>query len=271
MQNQPFLVFDSPVLKGIDGVVGFELLSRFAARVDYRTNTLTLASSLPASWIQNVNPTPFSYRSRQPQVAGAIDGMPGALAIDTGNSGVIDINTPFAKEHNLWTYYHAAKPKRGELIGVGGSVKFANVIIRRLQLGTATLKNVPGDLTTATAGIEAHPGFAANVGEGVFRNFIFVLDYANQHLYFAPGGISDMSGVVLARDGKRIVVRQVRTRLAHRAGVRVGMTLTRLNRKPVKASDLSAVQAALHGQPGSTVDVVFDGTKHVKLVLLNYL
>jgi C-terminal processing protease CtpA/Prc len=100
---------------------------------------------------------------------------------------------------------------------------------------------------------------------------MFALDYAHQHLYFGPGGISDMSGVVLARDGNRIVVRQVRTHLASRAGVRVGMTLTSVNGRPVSAADLAGVEAALRGQQGNTVNVVFNGNKHVKLVLLNYL
>ncbi|HEY7993981.1 MAG TPA: retropepsin-like aspartic protease, partial [Candidatus Eremiobacteraceae bacterium] len=108
MRDQPFIVIDSSVLGGIDGIVGFELLSRFAARIDYRTNTLTLASSLPQTWVEGVEPTPFVFRSRAPQIEGSIDAFPGSLVVDTGNSGVLDVNAPFAKAHDLWTYYHAA-------------------------------------------------------------------------------------------------------------------------------------------------------------------
>lgn len=271
MRNQPFLVLDSPILKGIDGVLGYELLSRFSVRVDYRTNTLTLASSLPASWTNGVAATPFSFRSRQPAVAGAIDGIPALLSIDTGNSGVLDVNAPFATQHRLWAYYHAPKPRRGSLAGVGGSVASADVTIRHLRIGTAALQNVHADLTAATRGIEAHPAIAANAGEGVFRNFTFVLDYAHQRLYFEPGGIQDMSGVILARSGDRIVVREVRTHTAMRSGVRPGMTLTALNGRSVSGRDFTAVQAALQGEPGRKVDLTFDGRKHVKLMLLDYL
>lgn len=271
MRNQAFLVLDIPFLKGIDGIVGFELLSRFAARIDYTTNTVTLAAAAPASWTKNVAATPFTFRSHQPQVDGAIDAFPGALTIDTGNSGVLDINSPFAARHDLWTYYHADTAKNHDLVGVGGKVKSADVTVRRLRIGSALLENVHGDLTHATSGIEAHPGFAANVGQGVFRNFSFVLDYPHDVLYFAPGGIRDMSGVLFERNGERIVVRQLRTHLAMRAGVRVGMTLTDVNGKPVTARDLAAVEAALQGKPGSKVDLVFDGRKRVRLMLLNYL
>lgn len=210
MRNQPFLVLDTPLLKGIDGIVGFELLSRFGARIDYRTNTLTLVASVPNAWKDGVAATPFTFRSHQPQVAGAIDAFPATLTIDTGNSGDLDINAPFALRHHLWTYYHAANPKHGSLVGVGGRVPTSNVTVRRLQLGAATLQNVHGDLTQATRGIEAHPAIAANVGEGVFRNFTFVLDYSRGQLFFGPGGIQDRSGVEFASIGDRIVVRNIR-------------------------------------------------------------
>lgn len=272
MRNQPFLVLDTPVLKGIDGIVGFELLSRFAVRIDYRTNALVMASSVPNSWVTGVRPTPFVFRSRAPQIAGSIDAFPGQLIIDTGNSGVLDVNAPFASAHDLWAYYHAAKPTAGSLAGVGGAVVSSNITVRKLRLGSATLENVYGDLTQAASGVEADPSFAANLGEGVFRNFTFVLDYAHQQVYFAPRGIHDMSGVLFARRGNSIIVRQVLTHRAQRAGVRVGMILTSLNGQTVDGRDLAAVRALLQDkQPGTAVEMVFDRTKHVTLDLLNYL
>jgi hypothetical protein len=271
MRDQPFLILNTPLLKGIDGIVGYEMLSRFAARIDYRTNTLWLASSLPHSWIAGAPATPFTFVSRQPEVPGSIDGFQGLLTIDTGNSGTLDVNTPFALAHDLWSFYGAAKAKFGSLAGVGGKVLSSNIVVRRLHIGAAILHHVYGDLTRATAGVEANPAVAANAGEGIFRNYTFVLDYPDQRLYFAPGGISDESGVLLERRGNRIVVRQVRTNSASRAGVRPGMTLTSINGKPVTGRDLQAVQSALRGQPGSRVELVFDGRVRAKLTLRNYL
>jgi hypothetical protein len=132
--------------------------------------------------------------------------------------------------------------------------------------------NVHGDLTQATAGVEANPSFAANLGEGIFRNFTFVLDYAHQRVYFAPGGIYDESGVLFTRVGDRIVVQALRTRYARAAGVRVGMTLTSLNGRTVDGRDLAAVRALLQDQePGTTVEMIFDGSKRVKLTFVDYL
>lgn len=271
LRNQPFLVLDSNVLGGVDGVVGWEILSRFATRIDYATNTLSLAPAMPASWTENATPVPFVFDETHPQISGSIDGFDGALTIDTGSSGVLDINAPFAHRNNLLAFYHAAKPSHGSLAGVGGVVLASNVTVRSFHLGTAALSNVAATITEASSGVEADPSVAANVGEGIFRNFTFVLDYPNQRLYFEPGGITDMSGILLGTTGHRIVVTKVVTNSARRAGVRTGATLTSLNGKPVTAADFDRVRASLQGPPGGNVLLAFDGKKPVKLTLLPYL
>jgi hypothetical protein len=50
------------------------------------------------------------------------------------------------------------------------------------------------------------------------------------------------------------------------------MTLTSLNGRTVAGQDLSAVLAKLQDQrPGTIVEMVFDGTKHVTIAFLDYL
>jgi hypothetical protein len=271
LRDQPFLVLDSSVLGGVDGVVGYELLARFAARIDYRTNTLWLASAVPAAWIADAPANPFVFDATQPQIDGSIDGFPGAMTIDTGNSGVLDINTPFAKQHDLWNFYRASKPKNGSLAGVGGAVATSDVTVRTFELGTAVLSNVSADLTMAAIGVEANSSVAANVGEGVFRNFTFVLDYPHQRLYFAPGGLADASGILFEAVGDRIVVTKTITATAKRAGIRTGMTLTSLDGQTVRARDLASVRTALQGPYGKHVRLVFDATTTATIELIDYL
>jgi hypothetical protein len=189
MRNQPFLVLNTSLLSGIDGVMGFELLSRFAAQVAYSTHTLTLRSSLGASWTEGVA-APLLFETTNIELPGAIEGIPGAMVIDTGNSGGTFVNSPFAERHHLWTYYHAAKPSAGGG-GVGGAVDFAPVTICGLSVSSIILHDVYGTLTRATRGFEAHPEIAANVGESVLRNFDLVFDYAHQRMYLTRGGIGD--------------------------------------------------------------------------------
>ena len=85
MRDQPFVVLDlgdGPV----DGIIGYELLARFAARIDFAHGRVELARD-----VRELNPSGTAVRmvfdDRQPQVDGALDGIPGAITIDTGSVG----------------------------------------------------------------------------------------------------------------------------------------------------------------------------------------
>ena len=273
MRNQPFMILDfGKLLQGIDGILGYELLSRFAARIDYRTDTLQLAAALPSSWTAGARATSFVFRERQPQVSGVIDGIPAAMTIDTGSTSTFDINTPFAREHELWKRYKAEMSSKVGFVGVGGGIKIAPISVSSLRIGNLTLSNVDATLTKASAGFESDPSFAANVGEGVFRCSTLILDYAHQRIFFAPGGLQDRSGMTLAARGHGIVVTAVRRGSpVAQSGVLAGMWLSRLNGAAVAANDLVWVRAQLRGTPGSQVTLTFNGSKRKKIFLRNYL
>jgi S1-C subfamily serine protease len=70
----------------------------------------------------------------------------------------------------------------------------------------------------------------------VFRQSTLVLDYAHQRIYFAPGGLRDRSGLVLAARGRDIIVAAVhRGAPASASGIAAGMRLTTIDGRPVNA------------------------------------
>lgn len=272
MHDQPFLIIDlGPVAKGIDGILGYELLARFAARIDYVHDTLQLAAHAPAAWIAGASPTRFAFNERQPQFAGTIDGISSILTIDTGSMGDVDVNTPFARRYDLWKRYDAPPPKTA-FYGVGGGVKASPITVKSLRMGTVQLSNVPANLALTSDGVEADPSFDANLGEAVFRQFTLVLDYRNQRLYFTPGGLHDRSGMTISAQGGALVVESVhRGSQAQRAGVLAGMRLTSINGTAVTARDLDRVRTLLNGPSGTHVALVVNGTRHLRIRLTNYL
>jgi Aspartyl protease len=271
MRNQPFLVIDfGKLLKGIDGILGYELLARFPARIDYRSETLQLAGSLPTDWIADARGAPFTFRERQPQTAGAIDGLPAQLTIDTGSNGTLDINTPFAVAHDLWKRYNARAPKLA-YAGAGGGVKASQVQIKTVRVGAVTRTGVDATLAQATAGFESDPSFAANVGEGIFRSSTLILDYPHRRLYFAPGGLHDRAGLSLSAKDGSIVVDSVHPGSPAASGILAGMRLTSIDGKAVNASDLTMVEQTLSERPGTRHALVFNGNLHRSLILRNYL
>jgi hypothetical protein len=186
MRNQPFMILDfGKLLPGIDGILGAELLSRFAARIDYVHHTLQLSAHLHPQWITNARKAAFVFNGRIPQVTGTIDGIPAQLAIDTGDTGSLEVTSPYVRAHDLVKRLHARDLKRSNS-GVGGSVKVLFGDVKVLRLGSFETQGVLASLAFASAGFDADPSIAAGVGEGVFRRCTLVLDYAHQQLYFAP-------------------------------------------------------------------------------------
>jgi len=184
VRDQPFLVLDLGSTAGFDGIVGYELFARFAARLDFAHETLELAADVRELGGRGVG-VPMTFDERQPQVDGALDGIPAVVTIDTGSISGADVNAPFVREHDLIARYHAA-PATDALYGVGGVVRASAARAAELRLGSLRIRDVPLQLTAATAGAESNPTVAVNLGDEVLRRYALVLDYRGGTIRFEP-------------------------------------------------------------------------------------
>jgi len=182
MRDQPFLVLDLGKNIPFDGIVGYELLARFAVRLDFAHERYEIAADGQA-FSQPGTDVPMIFDERQPQVDGVLDGIPGAMTIDTGSASTLDVNAPFVLAHDLRTKYHAIDVG-SPIGGVGGAVHAYAARADELRLGTVRFTNVPMLLTDASSGAEANPTVAANVGDQVMRRYNLVLDYRRNVVRF---------------------------------------------------------------------------------------
>jgi hypothetical protein len=182
VRDQPFLVLDLGPSAPFDGILGYELFARFAARIDFARHTLELAPSETAFGTRGTA-VPMVFDDRQPQVSGAIDGLPAALTIDTGSDEAVDVNTPFVRAHRLDRVYHVT-PRGMLFYGVGGGVDGWRATARELRLGNVVVHDVRLALTDARAGVEMDPSIGANVGDQVLHRFTIVFDYRHALLRF---------------------------------------------------------------------------------------
>jgi predicted aspartyl protease len=178
MRRQPFMIlsFDD-LLPDIDGIVGAEMLSRFAARLDFKSGILELARTAPLAWSRGATVSPIAFDKNTPDIAGLVDGFDGRFTLDTGSDGSLDINAPFAAKNRLYTRYNAKQ--NGKLGGVGGTVQTARVTLKSLTIGNSTLTNVAATLAYPAAGsVSDDPTVAGNIGESVLRRWnVMVFDY----------------------------------------------------------------------------------------------
>ncbi len=185
MRDQPFLVLDLGKNIPFDGIIGYELLARFAVRLDFVHERYAIAADARALGEQPGTDVAMVFDDRQPQIAGSLDGIPGAMTIDTGSASVLDVNAPFVAAHDLRTKYHAVD-SGFPIGGVGGQVHAYVARAEELRLGAVRFQDVPLLLTDATAGAEANPTVAANVGDRVLRRYNLVLDYRRNIVRFEP-------------------------------------------------------------------------------------
>ncbi len=184
LRDQPFIVLDLGKNIPFDGIIGYELLARFAVRLDFAHERFEIAADGRAFDAPGID-VPMTLDDRQPQVDGSLDGIPGTMTIDTGSESALDVNAPFVLAHDLRAKYHAVD-SGFPIAGVGGQVHAYVGRAEELRLGAVRFTDVPLLLTDAAAGAEANPTVAANVGDRVLRRYNLMLDYRRNNIRFEP-------------------------------------------------------------------------------------
>jgi len=183
MKQQSFMVLPlGGLLPGIDGIVGAELLSRFATQFDFDRRMMSLAPVPPALWSKDAVVSQIGFAKNMPDSPAAIDSMPGRFTLDTGAVGSVDVNEPFANANHLYTRY-ATGAKPGHVTGIGGTVQTARITLANFSLGRLTVRSVPATLAYASGGVTSDPTIAGNIGEIFFQRFALItFEYSTRTL-----------------------------------------------------------------------------------------
>jgi hypothetical protein len=267
-----------PAIEGIsvDGMVGFELIRRFATRIDYAARTITFTDPARFDPAGAGDPTPFVFYDHLPQVAGFIDDLPARLDIDTGSRSEIDVTSPFVAAHALRARFpHGVTAVTGW--GVGGKVASYVVRLPSLTLGDQTADGPVADLDDAHGGSFSDSNFDGNVGGGFLKRFTVTLDYAHQILWLKPlvpppadAGAFDRAGLwINAAPGGYLVVDVSPGGPAAQAGLAAGDLVTAIDGRPARAARLSEARAFLRSAPaGSRVALTLGAPGPSRTVIL---
>lgn len=247
MRGQPLIILPDGSFDA-DGIVGYELLARFAARLDMTRGTLELAARASAFGPAQAL-THFEYFDRQPQVAGALDRIAGPLTIDTGSSLTAAVPASQVRRNHLIARLHATVATYAR--DVGGRYPIYLVRARQLRIGPATIDEPLLDLLTRID-LTDDPAILANAGDGMLRRWVLVFDYAHQTIDLRPGGdrsgnvVHDRSGIVLGTRGAELTADLVLTGTpAASAGNKPGARIVAIDGRTVSGHDRLAVRTTL--------------------------
>ena len=182
LHDQPFVVMPGDN-DGIDGTIGCEIMQRFAVRFDFRHGRVEFSRDARAFAIAAA-PIPMRMSGCQPEIDGAVDGMRGALGIDTGDANSLLVMAPFVKSHGL-----VARYKANDVLlsgAVAGSAAGLRARATTIRLGPVVVHDVPIELSIMNKGAANDPTELGNVGIQILSRFEPVFDYRTGRMWLLP-------------------------------------------------------------------------------------
>jgi predicted aspartyl protease len=252
----------------IDGILGYELLSRFVVRLDNTKRRLVLQPfgkdlHLP----EGTRRWPFRLDMSIPIVDGVVrlaDGarLRGRFLVDTGAGLSLALNTPFVERHDLLQRAGRSFEATSTSLSGSGNHGVESRVAGFRVFGTS-FREVPAQLSRVTTGVKSMSAFAGILGNEVLRRFDMTFDYKRREVWVQRTERIDEPfrvdcsglGLELTEDMASVRVHSVVAGSpAETAGVRSGDELLALNGESVSGSPLAKLRDRLR-LAGETVDV----------------
>jgi hypothetical protein len=199
----------------VDGVLGFDFLSRHSVEVDYEARRVTFH---PADEFRAYDgpgeAIPFTLEHNHIQVSADVlrpgkEPLRGQFTVDLGMSSSLILNAPFVKKNALLDGMKTG-PAGSIGMGVGGDMRGVFGRVAGLRLGGFRLEGPIAAFSLANGGYFTSDERSGNIGAEVMRRFRVVIDYPRSRLIleknaaFADPFEHDASGLHLVADGPKL-------------------------------------------------------------------
>lgn len=260
---------DRGVRPSLAGLIGYELLSRFAVRLDYENKTLAIQDPKRISCETGGVKLPLLFSDKVPAVRAAADEIPGVFLVDTGSVGAITLRHSFVEEHRLEARHPS--PLRIKTIGAAGS--FETILTRLDSFDVAGSRIERPAVRLPLAADQGLP-FAdvdGSIGYEILRQFVITFDYPAHNIRFerskafgarTGGGSAGFQAVKETGEGFKVTTVLPNT-AASDAGVQLGDLIVAIDGSSTAMISLSDLAVLLRRPPGSLLnfDIVREGNK----------
>ncbi len=235
----------------IDGLLGYDFISRFVIEMDYVNNTVSLhepksykysgsGEAVPLTLLEDDSggKVPLVQVKIMQQGRTAVEGK---FIVDIAVRTAVNFNTPFVDANKL---LQSAQQTIQVPLGGGAMVRESKQSIGRvpsIQFGGFTFKKPVAIYFQDKQGVVASPEFDGIIGAEILRRFKVIFDYSRRQMILEPNRyISeleeyDMSGILLIAEGtdfKTIKVRRtIENSPATLAGLREGDIISAVDGK----------------------------------------
>jgi hypothetical protein len=165
----------------IDGILGYDFLSRFAVELDDAAGRLALYPRGGYVPRPDAVRLPIRIESNVPRLDGTIEGRhEGSFLLDTGNATPLLLHTSFAAAQG---FVERARDSTFALSGVGGDLAMQQVVIDSLSFGPLAFTDVTAVVAPEGTGVVSLQSSIGNVGSALFAGRSLAFDYGEGALW----------------------------------------------------------------------------------------
>ena len=216
----------------IDGLLGYDFISRFVVEVDYAAKTLNLYDPKAYQYSGSGETIPITLDGNLPYLRGRLavpgrDLVEGKFLVDTGTSYFLELNKAFVERHKFLDATQKTIQPSPINSHEQGERRMGRV--KNLQLGRFTIQNPVVGFSLTTHGVQADPNQDGIVGGDLLRRFKVILDYSRGKMilepnsYFAEPIEYDMSGADIIAEGADFKTFRVREVFADSPAAEAGL------------------------------------------------
>jgi hypothetical protein len=182
----PLDALEGPLGRKLDGIIGYDFLSRFVVELDYPHEQLRLRDR--ATYRHGAGtPVPITLEDSTPFVDATVEvpgvaPLPGHFTLDTGCLCEVTLFAPFIDEHHLLDHVPEARATAFSA-GAGGETHQLTAPIAALRIGDKTIEHPTADFGRDTTGATADPESAGLIGAIVWKRFVLTLDYKRKQAW----------------------------------------------------------------------------------------
>jgi predicted aspartyl protease len=244
----------------IDGIIGYDFLSRFVFEIDYQNSKLTFYDPQSFNYTGKGEALEIDLYGNTPHLKATVDGKyEGMFTLDTGSRKSLDLHAPFVKESGFLKRYPDAIEAFGGA-GIGGETKSLQTRIKAIQIGNFTIKEPITGLSLAEEGAFKSEKTQGNIGGGILKRFDVIFDYEHKKVilekndYFDQKDEFDKSGLMIIwQNGKFMIQRIYAGSPAEKAKIEAGEEIISLNGDPAAKYSLSQLRDLLSGKDGTKI------------------
>ncbi|HYV09417.1 MAG TPA: aspartyl protease family protein [Pyrinomonadaceae bacterium] len=259
----------------IDGIIGHDFINNFVVEIDYAAGLMRLYETGSYKYSGAGESIPIELVEKTPFVHGRIvlngrEPIEGKFEVDTGGTGILNLNTPFVNNHKmLETLTTHAQSKLG---GAGGSAAAVKAHVPTVEFGSLVVKNPLVVFAQGTEGSEGSAQYDGELGAGFFSQFKMILDYSRSQIIFernqSVSTTRDLSGLDIVAEPPRFRTYVVNGVAADSPAAAVGVqeedTIVAVDGQPTARLTLRELRR-LFRQAGERVVSVRRGSKTIRL------